>query len=55
MAAIFGWIGFALGRVAGVASQWDAQQELDAQAFAKQLSNKLMDMVSRVKNIQVLF
>ncbi len=42
-------------RVAGVVAQYDAEQKLSAQVFAKQLSNQLMDMVSRVKNIQVLF
>jgi hypothetical protein len=42
-------------RVAGVVSAYDAEQKLDARAFAKQLTNQLMDMVARLKNIQVLF
>jgi hypothetical protein len=42
-------------RVAGVVAQYNADQMPDAQAFAKLLSNRLMDMVARVKNIQVLF
>ena len=42
-------------RVAGVAAEFNAEQTPNAQAFAKQLSNQLMDMVARVKNIQVLF
>lgn len=42
-------------RVAGVAAEFDAEQTPDAQVFAKKLSNQLMDMVSRLKNIQVLF
>ncbi len=42
-------------RVAGVVSEYDAQSKLSAQAFARQISNQLMDMVSRLKNIQVLF
>jgi hypothetical protein len=42
-------------RVAGVVAEFKADQTPDAQAFAKALSNQLMDMVSRVKNIQVLF
>jgi hypothetical protein len=42
-------------RVAGVVAQFDADRTPNAQAFAKQLSNRLMDMVARVKNIQVLF
>jgi hypothetical protein len=41
-------------RVAGVVAQYD-EQTPNAQAFARQLSNQLMDMVARVKNIQVLF
>lgn len=42
-------------RVAGVVAQFDPEHTPDALAFAKQLSNQLMDMVARVKNIQVLF
>jgi hypothetical protein len=42
-------------RVAGVVAQYDTERTPNAQAFAKQLSNQLMDMVARVKNIQVLF
>jgi hypothetical protein len=42
-------------RVAGVVAQFDAERTPNAQTFAKQLSNQLMDMVARVKNIQVLF
>jgi hypothetical protein len=42
-------------RVAGVVAQFNAERMPNAQAFAKQLSNQLMDMVARVKNIQVLF
>ncbi len=42
-------------RVAGIVAQFNPEQTATAQAFAKQLSNQLMDMVSRVKNIQVLF
>lgn len=42
-------------RVAGVASAFDPERTPDTGAFAKQLSNQLMDMVARVKNIQVLF
>lgn len=42
-------------RVAGVASAFDPEKTPDTGAFAKQLSNQLMDMVARVKNIQVLF
>jgi hypothetical protein len=42
-------------RIAGVVAQFNAEQTPNAQAFAKQLSNQLMDMVARVKNIQVLF
>ena len=42
-------------RIAGVVSQYDSEHTPNAGAFAKQLSNQLMDMVARVKNIQVLF
>jgi hypothetical protein len=42
-------------RVAGVVAQFDAERTPNAQVFAKLLSNRLMDMVARVKNIQVLF
>ena len=42
-------------RVAGVVAEFNAELTPDAQSFAKHLSNQLMDMVSRVKNIQVLF
>jgi hypothetical protein len=42
-------------RVAGVAAAFDPERTPDTRAFAKQLSNQLMDMVARVKNIQVLF
>ena len=42
-------------RVAGVVSEFNAELTPDAQTFAKHLSNQLMDMVARVKNIQVLF
>jgi GGDEF domain-containing protein len=42
-------------RVAGVVSKFNPDQTPDTSAFAKQLSNQLMDMVARVKNIQVLF
>ena len=41
-------------RVAGIAETYDQDQVSDARAFAKRLSNQLMDMVTRVKNIQVL-
>jgi hypothetical protein len=41
-------------RVAGVAAAYDAECG-DAQAFSRNLSNQLMDMVARIKNIQVLF
>jgi hypothetical protein len=42
-------------RIAGVVAQFNTDHTPNAQAFAKQLSNQLMDMVARVKNIQVLF
>ena len=42
-------------RVAGVAAQYDQDDAADARAFARKVSNQLMDMVARVKNIQVLF
>lgn len=42
-------------RVAGVVAEFDADQTPEAHVFAKKLSNQLMDMVSRIKNIQVLF
>jgi GGDEF domain-containing protein len=42
-------------RVAGVVAEFDTEQTPDARIFAKKLSNQLMDMVSRVKNIRVLF
>jgi len=42
-------------RVAGVVAEFDSEHTPNAQAFAKQISNQLMDMVARLKNIQVLF
>ena len=42
-------------RVAGVVATYESNLKLDSHAFAKQLTNQLMDMVARVKNIQVLF
>ena len=42
-------------RVAGVVTEYQENQAADARAFARQVSNQLMDMVARVKNIQVLF
>ncbi len=42
-------------RVAGVAGSFDPNQTQTAQIFAKHLAQKLSDMVSRVKSIQVLF
>lgn len=42
-------------RVAGVAVGYDLNEAADARAFARKVSNQLMDMVARVKNIQVLF
>ncbi len=42
-------------RLAGVAAAYNSEQKLDAHGFAKQITNQLMDMVARVKNIQVLF
>jgi GGDEF domain-containing protein len=42
-------------RVAGVAAAYDAESGMDAQAFSRNLSSQLMDMVARVKSIQVLF
>jgi GGDEF domain-containing protein len=42
-------------RVAGVAAVYEPERSQDARAFARQLSNQLMDMAARVKNIQVLF
>jgi GGDEF domain-containing protein len=42
-------------RVAGVVAEYDADQTPDAYVFAKKISNQLMDMVSRIKNIQILF
>jgi hypothetical protein len=42
-------------RVAGVVAEFDIEQNPTAQVFAKNLSNQLMDMVSRLKSIQVLF
>ena len=42
-------------RVAGVATGFDAERFKDAGSFARHVSTQLMDMVSRVKNIQVLF
>lgn len=42
-------------RVAGVAKGFDSNETKSAQVFAKDLAQKLSDMVSRVKNIQVLF
>ena len=42
-------------RVAGVVTEYDENQTADARLFARQVSNQLMDMVARVKNIQVLF
>ncbi|MCP4746866.1 MAG: hypothetical protein GY874_12120 [Desulfobacteraceae bacterium] len=42
-------------RAAGIAEEFDLELTPDAQAFTKHISNKLMEMVVRVKNIQVLF
>ncbi len=42
-------------RVAGVVTAFSTEHTKDVQAFAKQLSNQLTDMVARIKNIQVLF
>ncbi len=42
-------------RVAGVAAAYETECAMDAQAFVLHLSNQLADMVSRIKNIQVLF
>jgi hypothetical protein len=42
-------------RVAGVAAEYDSQQDMNAASFAKHLANQLTDMATRVKNIQVLF
>ncbi|MEJ2041440.1 MAG: diguanylate cyclase, partial [Desulfosarcinaceae bacterium] len=42
-------------RVAGVVTEYQENQAADARTFARQVSNQLMDMVARVKNIQVLF
>jgi GGDEF domain-containing protein len=42
-------------RVAGVSAGYDQEGGPDAHAFARQLSNQLMDTVTRVKSIQVLF
>jgi GGDEF domain-containing protein len=42
-------------RVAGIAETYKRAITPDARSFAKHLSNKLMDMVARVKSIQVLF
>ena len=40
---------------AALAAHYDVGRELEATVFAKDLSNKLADMVSRLKNIQALF
>ncbi len=42
-------------RVAGVTANYDIERAMEARVFAKDLSNKLADMVSRIKNVQVLF
>lgn len=42
-------------RVAGVSTGYDQENGPDAHVFARQLSNQLMDTVTRVKNIQALF
>lgn len=42
-------------RVAGVVVAYDSDSKMDAHAFAKHITNQLMDMVARIKNIQVLF
>jgi hypothetical protein len=42
-------------RVAGVTAHYDVDRGLEANIFARDLSNKLADMVSRIKNVQVLF
>jgi hypothetical protein len=42
-------------RVAGIAETYNQDITPDARSFARHLSNQLMDMVARVKSIQVLF
>jgi GGDEF domain-containing protein len=42
-------------RVAGVYTGYDVQAAQDAKAFVKMLSEQLVDMVTRIKSIQVLF
>ena len=42
-------------RLAGVVTGYDPQLTTDASAFAKLMVNQLTEMVTRVKNIQVLF
>lgn len=42
-------------RIAGVMASCNGEQAITAQEFAKQLSNQLIGMVTRLKNIQVLF
>jgi hypothetical protein len=42
-------------RMAGVAASYDGEQAISAHEFAKHISVQLFDMVSRLKNIQVLF
>jgi len=42
-------------RVAGVATEYDSQQEMIAASFTKHLTNQLTDMATRLKIIQVLF
>ena len=41
-------------KIAGVATSFDADQMPDAKAFVKALSNELMEMTIRIKNIQEL-
>lgn len=42
-------------RIAGISETYNQEVTPDARSFAKHLSNQLMDMVARVKSIQVLF
>lgn len=42
-------------RVAGIAETFNQDITPDARSFSRHLSNQLMDMVARVKSIQVLF
>jgi hypothetical protein len=42
-------------RVAGVAVTYDCDRAVDAASFTRHISTQLMDMVARLKNIQVLF